>query len=313
MKRSAAKKPLSPVRSSGRAGKAAKGAEPAARAARAVKRPAAKAVRARKAAPAQVKVQAGVATARRTAGTKARTARSAGRSSAPARRRASRTLRVTLEVGPKRKRVVAVAPDWPGLERGGKSADEAIDTLQAYVSRYARVAKLAGMDAELAGLKDVDVIERYQGSGSTDFWGISFAFSSLDTEAMSSDELERALKLVRACWKYFDGVRGRVSAEMRKGPRGGGRDRDRIVRHVLGVEQDWARKLDVRTPNDDVVLDDAGVRRYRDAYLKAIRSCHAGDQMARNWPLRYLIRHTGYHTMDHAWEMEDKDLTGADA
>jgi hypothetical protein len=30
--------------------------------------------------------------------------------------------------------------------------------------------------------------------------------------------------------------------------------------------------------------------------------------MARTWPLRYLIRHTAYHTMDHAWEMEDKDL-----
>jgi len=23
---------------------------------------------------------------------------------------------------------------------------------------------------------------------------------------------------------------------------------------------------------------------------------------------RYLIRHTAYHTLDHAWEMEDKDL-----
>ena len=31
--------------------------------------------------------------------------------------------------------------------------------------------------------------------------------------------------------------------------------------------------------------------------------------MARTWPLRYLIRHTAYHTLDHTWEMEDKDLT----
>ena len=28
-------------------------------------------------------------------------------------------------------------------------------------------------------------------------------------------------------------------------------------------------------------------------------------------PLRYLIRHSAYHTLDHAWEMEDKDLTVA--
>jgi hypothetical protein len=26
------------------------------------------------------------------------------------------------------------------------------------------------------------------------------------------------------------------------------------------------------------------------------------------WPLRYLIRHTAYHTLDHAWEMEDKSV-----
>lgn len=32
-------------------------------------------------------------------------------------------------------------------------------------------------------------------------------------------------------------------------------------------------------------------------------------KMARSWPLRYLIRHTAFHTLDHAWEMEDKDLT----
>jgi hypothetical protein len=31
------------------------------------------------------------------------------------------------------------------------------------------------------------------------------------------------------------------------------------------------------------------------------------------WPLRFLIRHTAFHTLDHAWEMEDKDLTAKPA
>jgi hypothetical protein len=31
------------------------------------------------------------------------------------------------------------------------------------------------------------------------------------------------------------------------------------------------------------------------------------------WPIRYLIRHTPFHTMDHAWEMEDQDLTAKQA
>jgi hypothetical protein len=38
---------------------------------------------------------------------------------------------------------------------------------------------------------------------------------------------------------------------------------------------------------------------------------YAQGTLARTWPLRYLIRHTAYHTLDHAWEMEDKDLTVA--
>jgi hypothetical protein len=223
----------------------------------------------------------------------------------------AKKLRVTLEVGPKGKRVAAVAPDWPGLERGAKTPEAAIERLESYLPRYAKVAKLAGMEAEFAAITKVDAIEQYQGNGSTDFWGISFAFSSVDGQPLSSQELERELTLMQACWAFFDDVRGRVSGEMQKGPRGGGRDRDQIVYHVVGVEQqDWARKVGVRTPRDAVVIDSKGLKAYRNAYGAAIRTFHSEGKMARNWPLRYLIRHTAYHTMDHAWEMEDKDLSG---
>jgi hypothetical protein len=220
-------------------------------------------------------------------------------------------LRVTLEVGPKGKRIVAVAPDWPGLERGAKTGDGAIEKLQSYLPRYANVAKLAGMDAQFAAITNVDVAEQYRGTGSTDFWGISFAFSSIDGRDMSSKELERELSLMQACWRFFDDVRLRVSAEMQKGPRGGGRDRDRIVRHTLGTEQKWAMKVGVHPPQDAVVTDDEGLRAYRGGYCTAIRTFHSEGRMARTWPLRFLIRHTAYHTMDHAWEMEDRDLTSA--
>ncbi len=218
-------------------------------------------------------------------------------------------LRVMLEIGPKGKKVAAVAPDWPGLERGAKTREAALERLQAYLPRYAPVAKLAGMDAEFAAITTIDMVEEYPGVGSTDFWGISFAFSSIDKRALSSAELERQLTLMQACWKFFDYVRFRVSAEMLKGPRGGGRDRDRIVRHTLAVEmEDWAPKLGL--PTIDVAnLTDEIVNAHRDAYCNAIRAFHAEGKMARTWPLRYLIRHTAFHTLDHAWEMEDKDLT----
>ena len=222
-------------------------------------------------------------------------------------------LRVMLEIGPKGKQVVAVAPDWPGLERGAKTGEAAIARLRAYLPRYAPVAKLAGMGAEFAAsaapTATVNVVEHYPGTGSTDFWGISFAFSGIDRQAVSSEALERDLMLLQACWAFFDAVRARVSAELQKGPRGGGRDRDRIVRHTLGTEQDWAAKLGLR-PAASALLTGEGLSAHRDAYRTAIRALHAQGKPARTWPLRYLIRHTAFHTLDHAWEMEDKDLTG---
>ncbi len=221
-------------------------------------------------------------------------------------------MRVALEMGLKGKRVVAVAPDWPGLERGAGTEAAAIDRLLAYVPRYAPVAKLAGMEAALATRPVVDVVEQYPGTGSTDFWGISFAFSGIDQQALSDEDLERELTLMQACWAFFDEVRGRVSAEMQRGPRGGGRDRDHIVRHTTFTEQDWAKKLGVLTP-PEVLLTDEGLSAHRDAYCQAIRALHTQGQMARTWPLRFLIRHTAFHTLDHAWEMEDKDLTANQA
>ena len=221
-------------------------------------------------------------------------------------------MRVTLEIGPKGKQVVAVAPDWPGLERGAKTGELAIERLLAYVPRYAAVAKLAGMEAAFADIGAVDVVEHYPGTGSTDFWGISFAFSAIDRQAMPGEALERELSLMRAGWVFFDGVRARVSAEMQRGPRGGGKDRDHIVRHTFAAELDWAKGLGVLTPLD-VMLTDEGLSAHRDAYCDAIRALHSENKMARKWPLRYLIRHTAYHTLNHAWEMEDKDLTGKPA
>ena len=157
-------------------------------------------------------------------------------------------LRVTLEIGPAGKRVVAIAPDWPGLERGAKTAEAAVDWLQSYLPRYAPVAKRAGMEAAFAAITTVDVVERFPGTASTDFWGISFAFSGIDRQDLSSEELERELNLMQACWAFFDDVRSRVSTELRKGPRGGGRDRDRVILHTLRAERGWAAKVGVRHP-----------------------------------------------------------------
>jgi len=98
---------------------------------------------------------------------------------------------------------------------------------------------------------------------------------------------------------------------MQKGPRGGGRERDHIVRHTFTAEQDWAKMVGLLTP-DSAMLTSEGLKTHRNAYCHAIWDYHSQDKSAgkmAKWPLRYLIRHTAVHTMDHAWEMEDKDLT----
>ena len=63
------------------------------------------------------------------------------------------------------------------------------------------------------------------------------------------------------------------------------------------------------SPPDDAMLTDKGMKAHLDAYCQGIRDYHAQGKTAGKWPLRYMIRHTAFHTMDHAWEMEDRDLT----
>ena len=78
-------------------------------------------------------------------------------------------MRVTLEIGPKGKKVVAVAPDWPGLERGAKSQEEAVERLRSYMPRYSQVARLAGLNAAFDIVQDMDVVEQSPGTVSNDF------------------------------------------------------------------------------------------------------------------------------------------------
>ena len=222
----------------------------------------------------------------------------------------SDTLRIQIEIGPKGKKQVAVAPDWPGLSRGGKTEEAAIETLLAYLPRYAPIAEAAGFGDTFGQITDVGEIVRYPGVGSTDFWGISFAFSEFDHSPMSDADLERNLTILQSCWAWFDAVGERVSPDLRLGPRGGGRNREQVIRHTLFAEQEMRRKIGFPKPERTLAEPaerDAG----RAEYLAAIRTYHAEGRMAKNWPLRYLIRHTAFHSLDHGWEMEDRDLTNA--
>jgi len=219
-------------------------------------------------------------------------------------------IRVMMELGRKKPVAVAVAFDWPGWERSGKSEEDALRVLDIYRARYARVAELAGIAEEFSGIGEPEVVERIEGIGMTDFYGLSMRAARPEQEQMSDADCERKIALLRACWTYFDDVASRVSSELRKGPRGGGRDRDRIVEHVNNVEiSDFSRKVGLTTPIEAQADPDA-LRAYREEFCAAIRDYNERAAQARNWTVQFVIRHSAYHLMDHAWEMEDRDLSG---
>jgi hypothetical protein len=219
-------------------------------------------------------------------------------------------LRVLVEQPTRGKRWVAVAADWPGFERGGKTEDQAVERLAHYLPRYLPIAKRARLGSEFVTQTDLDIIGRYPGTGSTDFWGISFAPSPLDREPFDGPTFDRQVRLLRAAWAEFDETVNRVSADLQPGVRGGGRSRDQIVRHILANEGgDFSRRVNAKSEFEDL-LSPAGLAHHRDRYVKAMRAWYAEGKPLGNWTIPYLLRHTAYHVLDHTWEMQDRDLTG---
>ena len=221
----------------------------------------------------------------------------------------AKAIRVMVERGRKKPVAVAIAFDWPGWDRNGKSEEDALKVLAAYRPRYAKIAKLAGLAGEFRATGEMTVVERLEGVGMTDFYGLSYKSAAPEYEPMSHAACERKIALLRASWTYFDGVASRVSAELRKGPRGGGRDRDKIVRHANGAEiHEFAKKVGINTPLEAREHPDQ-LRAHREAFCAAIRDYNARGPLARTWTVQFVIRHSAYHMLDHAWEMEDRDLS----
>ncbi len=205
---------------------------------------------------------------------------------------------------------MAFAVDWPGWSRGARTPELALGTLESYRDRYRPIALAARMVTEFDRGGPLEIIEDRVGTGSTDFWGISFSPSACERDPMAADELDRKILLLRACWTFFDRVAANASAEMRRGPRGGGRDRDQIIRHTIRTEsEEFAKRLGLRIP-ERAALTPEGLASHRTAYIQAMRAYNAGEgRPMRTWSLPFLIRHSAYHVMDHAWEMEDKNLS----
>ena len=187
------------------------------------------------------------------------------------------------------KRTFASAADWPGWCRAGKDEASALANLAAYAPRYAPVAKLARIEFS-KDATSFQVVARLTGNATTDF-GAPAIPAKDETKPMTAKDTERMVALVEACWKYLDQVRARAPQELRKGPRGGGRDRDKMYEHVLGAELEYAKRIGLRLEQPD---------------RKALLTSFGNPNRQEKWPVRYSARRTAWHALDHAWEIEDR-------
>ena len=199
----------------------------------------------------------------------------------------SKGTRVYLEVGGKR--TFASAADWPGWSRSGKTPEAALEALASYAPRYAPIPKLARIEFPKDATK-FEVIEKLAGNATTDF-GAPGIPAKGESKPTTNVEHARLISLLEACWKYLDRVVTKAPAELRKGPRGGGRDRDKMFQHVLDAELEYGKGIGVRLKAPD-----------RKALLAGFRNPKSDGR----WPVAYAIRRTAWHALDHAWEIEDR-------
>jgi hypothetical protein len=217
---------------------------------------------------------------------------------------------IYIEVGTKRS--FATALEWPGWSRSGRDESEAVATLATYATRYAAVVTPAGL--KLTPPKDASsfrVTKRVKGNATTEFGAPAIGLPS-DAAPLGRAELERLERILVACWDALDRTaKDAHGVELRKGPRGGGRDLDKIIDHVAGAEEIYLVALGARAPKG------AGDRArrltdLREAIVAALRARAFGRPIAEPsrtktlWTPRFFLRRAAWHVLDHTWEIEDR-------
>ncbi len=225
----------------------------------------------------------------------------------------SKQFDIYLEVGTRR--TFAGAMDWPGWCRSGPDEPSALQALLEYGPRYARALRPARLGFQApTEVSAFAVIERLKGNATTDFGAPGMAPSG-DAKPMGEVELQRFQKLLKACWRTFDATaRAATGKALRKGPRGGGRDLEGIVRHVLGGDAGYLAQVGWKLKKDDGADSSEQLEQTRRAILDALVSAAHGEIPTRGprgglrWTPRYFVRRVTWHVLDHAWEIEGRVL-----
>jgi hypothetical protein len=204
-------------------------------------------------------------------------------------------IRVFLEVTPKK--AFASALDWPGLSRAGRDRPGALAALADAMPRYGLVAAAAGFAFDANAV--LEVVEEAPGDAATAF-GVPSIVAADDRVPTTAGDGERLGALVAACWAVLDAIAATAPEDLRKGPRGGGRNRDKVVGHVADAEAAYTTVMGLRQEE-----------RTRSGILALLRKPSDGAPLAgKRWPVRYAARRVAWHVLDHAWEIEDRAEPG---
>lgn len=219
-------------------------------------------------------------------------------------------IEVYVEIG--QKKTFATALGWPGWSRSGRDEDSALQTLLDYGPRYARVLESANLGFSVpADVSALAVVERLEGNATTDFGAPNLTLSG-DTQPVDPAEMERWQVILRACWRAFDAaVQAAHGKTLSKGPRGGGRDLDKIVQHVRDVDFGYLKSLGgtLKLNDDD---PQQALAHIREAILTTLAAAVKGEIPAHGprgglrWTPRYFVRRLAWHELDHTWEIEDR-------
>jgi hypothetical protein len=218
---------------------------------------------------------------------------------------------IYFEIG--KKRVFAGAVAWPGWCRRGKDEASAMQALFDYGPRYAQV--LQSTDLRFVAPEErslFHVVEHLEGDATTDF-GAPGAIPSSDREPIEDGDLGRFQAILAACWRAFDQAAAQAEGvQLRKGPRGGGRDLPKMVDHLLEADAAYLARLGWKTAKTQDLERHDRLVRTRQAILEGLASAARGELPAKGprgglrWPPRYFVRRVAWHVLDHAWEIEDR-------
>jgi hypothetical protein len=218
---------------------------------------------------------------------------------------------VYVETG--KTRTFAIALDWPGWCRSGRDETSALQTLSDYGARYAEVLGTTGLGFHAPSeASTFEVVERQTGNASTDF-GAPNLTVAWDSKLVDEAELERWQILLQACWVAFNSAVQKADGhELRKGPRGGGRDLAKIIEHVRDVNASYLSSLGGKVKLNDQDKPIHALAPIREAILATLTAAVHGEIPTQGprgglrWTPRYFVRRLAWHELDHAWEIEDR-------